>query len=167
VTAPPFPSPASEAIDAQVSQPRVQTGLTGLFMASMNGHLDVVRLLLDSKADANLADQVPAPGAIRSQAVHQLCSRFQSIHPHSASMLHPRPLASECPIADCELPNAAEWRSAAADDGGHHGAEAGHEHGSRASAGHDHDHAAEAGLQDRRGRRRGRVLALLCLGRRR
>ncbi len=24
----------------------------------MNGHLDVVRLLLDSKADANLADQV-------------------------------------------------------------------------------------------------------------
>ncbi len=27
-------------------------------MASMTGHLDVVRLLLDSKADANLTDQV-------------------------------------------------------------------------------------------------------------
>ncbi len=29
-------------------------------MASMNGHLDVVKLLLDSKADAKLADQVPS-----------------------------------------------------------------------------------------------------------
>jgi hypothetical protein len=56
------------------SQPLVQAGLTGLFMASMNGHLDVVRLLLESKADANLADQVPAPGATRPQAANQLCS---------------------------------------------------------------------------------------------
>jgi hypothetical protein len=38
--------------------PSVQAGLTSLFTASMSGHLDVVRLLLDSKADANLADQV-------------------------------------------------------------------------------------------------------------
>jgi ankyrin repeat protein len=44
----------------------VQAGLTSLFTASMNGHLDVVRLLLDSKADANLADQVPH-GAISSR----------------------------------------------------------------------------------------------------
>jgi ankyrin repeat protein len=50
-----------------------QAGFTGLFMASMNGHLDVVRLLLDSKADANLTDQVPAPGATRPQTAHQLC----------------------------------------------------------------------------------------------
>ncbi len=42
-----------------LTQAIVQAGLSGLFMASMNGHLDVVRLLLDSKANANLADQVP------------------------------------------------------------------------------------------------------------
>ena len=47
-----------------------QAGLTGLFTASFNGHLDVVRLLLDSKADANLANQVPAMPNI------QICSWF-------------------------------------------------------------------------------------------
>ena len=35
-----------------------QDGTTGLILASMNGHVEVVRLLLDSKADANLADEV-------------------------------------------------------------------------------------------------------------
>ena len=35
-----------------------QYGCTGLILASKNGHLEVVRLLLDSKADANLADKV-------------------------------------------------------------------------------------------------------------
>ena len=35
-----------------------QDGTTGLIPASKNGHLEVVRLLLDSKADANLADKV-------------------------------------------------------------------------------------------------------------
>ncbi len=43
-----------------VHQPSMQAGLTGLVMASMNGHVDVARLLLESKADANLADQAPA-----------------------------------------------------------------------------------------------------------
>jgi hypothetical protein len=159
--------PSLSASKTQASQPLVQTGLTGLFMASMNGHLDVVRLLLDSRADANLADQVPAPGATRPQAADQFCSRCQSFHPHSASQHHQRLSASECLIADCELPKTAEWRSGAANDGDHHGAEAGHQHGSRASAGHNHNHAAEAGLQDRRGRRRGQVLACVCLERRR
>ncbi len=46
----------------------VQAGLTSLFMASMNGHLEVVRLLLENKADANLAesqtDQVAAQGCV-------------------------------------------------------------------------------------------------------
>jgi ankyrin repeat protein len=36
----------------------VQTGRTGLIEASIGGHLEVVRLLLDNKADASLADQV-------------------------------------------------------------------------------------------------------------
>jgi hypothetical protein len=31
-------------------------------MASMNGHIDVVRLLLESKANVNLVGQVPAKG---------------------------------------------------------------------------------------------------------
>jgi hypothetical protein len=35
-----------------------QDGFTGLYLASQNGHREVVRLLLDSKADANLADKV-------------------------------------------------------------------------------------------------------------
>ena len=38
--------------------PLLQAGLTGLFTACMNGHFDVVQLLLDRKADANLANQV-------------------------------------------------------------------------------------------------------------
>jgi hypothetical protein len=36
----------------------MQAGLSSLFMACMSGHLDVVRLLLANKADANLQDQV-------------------------------------------------------------------------------------------------------------
>ena len=35
-----------------------QDGCTGLILASNSGHVEVVRLLLDSKADANLADEV-------------------------------------------------------------------------------------------------------------
>jgi hypothetical protein len=38
-----------------------QYGFTGLCVASQNGHLEMVRLLLNSKADANLADKVLPP----------------------------------------------------------------------------------------------------------
>ncbi len=38
-----------------------QGGRTGLIMASEKGHLEVVRLLLESRADANLADEVQPP----------------------------------------------------------------------------------------------------------
>ena len=36
-----------------------QDGTTGLFLASQNGHLEAVRLLLESRADVSLADEVP------------------------------------------------------------------------------------------------------------
>ena len=51
-------------------------------MASMNGHLDVVRLLLDSKADANLADQVLAPFP------KQLISFVQDVNPFILTVPH-------------------------------------------------------------------------------
>jgi ankyrin repeat protein len=38
-----------------------QDGSTGLQMAAQNGHLEVVRLLLDSRADLNLAREVSPP----------------------------------------------------------------------------------------------------------
>jgi hypothetical protein len=40
-----------------------QDGSTGLILASKNGHLEVVRLLLGSKADPNLADEVRPPAS--------------------------------------------------------------------------------------------------------
>jgi ankyrin repeat protein len=36
----------------------LQDGTTALQIASLNGHTEVVQLLLDSRADANLADEV-------------------------------------------------------------------------------------------------------------
>jgi ankyrin repeat protein len=71
-------------IKAQTSQPIVQAGLTGLFMASMNGHLDVVRLLLESKADANLADQVP----VLAPFPKQLISFVQDVNPFILTVPH-------------------------------------------------------------------------------
>ncbi len=57
----------------------VQAGLTALFTASVNGHLDVVRLLLENKADANLtesqADQVPEVERVYVCACVCLCVR--------------------------------------------------------------------------------------------
>ena len=38
--------------------PLSQDGVTGLYKAAQNGHLEVVRLLLDSRADPNRADEV-------------------------------------------------------------------------------------------------------------
>ncbi len=39
--------------------PRVQDGATALIWSAENGHLDVARLLLDSKADIHAANKVP------------------------------------------------------------------------------------------------------------
>ncbi len=39
----------------------LQDGTTALQMAGQNGHAEVVQLLLDSQADANLADEVRQP----------------------------------------------------------------------------------------------------------
>jgi hypothetical protein len=56
--------------------PTVQAGLTGLFTASMHGHLDVVRRLLENQADANLADKVPAiKRAMRPNLPHTTARR--------------------------------------------------------------------------------------------
>ncbi len=38
-----------------------QDGITGLIRASHNGHVELARLLLDYKADSNLADKVLTP----------------------------------------------------------------------------------------------------------
>ena len=56
-----------------------QDGTTGLYIASQNGHFEVVRLLLDSKADANLARKVQPP---------PMCclARFRDT---GAALLHP------------------------------------------------------------------------------
>jgi hypothetical protein len=58
-----------------------QDGFTGLFLALQNGHLEVVRLLLDSKADANLANKVqplppfhPTPRPVRCRLMIDVLS---------------------------------------------------------------------------------------------
>ena len=38
-----------------------QYGVTGLFMAAQNGHLEAVRLLVEGKADVNAAAKVHTP----------------------------------------------------------------------------------------------------------
>ncbi len=86
-------------------------------MASLGGHLDVVRLLLKNNADANLADQVPPPAFSK----HISCKLTQ----------HAQPSRQHCQTADDALPNAAVWRSATADDADFYGAEASHQHGCR------------------------------------
>ena len=36
----------------------IQTGTTALYVASQNGHCEIVRMLLDAKADPNIKDNV-------------------------------------------------------------------------------------------------------------
>ena len=43
-------------------QPRVQDGWTALHASAQNGHIEVARLLLDSKADIHAATEVPRSG---------------------------------------------------------------------------------------------------------
>jgi hypothetical protein len=40
-----------------------QDGAIGLYMAAQNGHLEVARLLIDSRADLKLAREVTCPPA--------------------------------------------------------------------------------------------------------
>ena len=46
----------------QPPAPPCQDGTTGLYMAAQEGHEAVVRLLLEHRADANAATQVPLAG---------------------------------------------------------------------------------------------------------
>ena len=52
-------------------------------MASMYGHLGVVRLLLENKVDVNMADRVPAPTATRSPAFSSAANRHYIHYPNS------------------------------------------------------------------------------------
>jgi hypothetical protein len=47
-----------------------QEGTTGLYVAAQNGHLEVVRLLLDSRAEPNSAEEVHGHTALPSHALH-------------------------------------------------------------------------------------------------
>ena len=38
----------------------VQDGTTPIYMAAQDGHVDTVRVLVESKADVNAADSVPS-----------------------------------------------------------------------------------------------------------
>jgi hypothetical protein len=73
------PSPASipcpiSPVPVSPCRTAWQDGRTGLSPVSQYGHLDMVRLLLDSKADANLADKVHlSPERSRSSAVVACC----------------------------------------------------------------------------------------------
>jgi ankyrin repeat protein len=52
----------------------LQDGTTALQIAGRNGHAEVVQLLLDSRADANLADKVHWAATL--SAIHQIRPRL-------------------------------------------------------------------------------------------
>jgi hypothetical protein len=71
-----------------------QDGGTGLYLASENGHCEVVRQLLDSKADANLVDKVHLPPSFsRARGSCPTISTMAALcHiPHGAPPLLPTP----------------------------------------------------------------------------
>ena len=116
----------------------MQNMLTGLFMASMNGHLDVVRLLLERKADANLADQV-------QHTPFLLLPLTQSHNSATA----PVPLHARLTVA--YSPWAVRHGEAANDSDGSGASASRHwQFCTRAETGDEHNHGAEAGLQDNR-----------------
>jgi hypothetical protein len=49
----------------------------------MKGHLDIVLLLLEKRANANLADQVPAPTTTSSRAFLSAVIQHSTHQPHS------------------------------------------------------------------------------------
>ena len=52
---------------------RAQAGFTALYVSAQNGHLEVARLLLESKADSHAAAQVPqAAQAMRTKPAELL-----------------------------------------------------------------------------------------------
>ncbi len=74
-----------------------QDGATGLFIAAEEGHLEVVRLLLDSRSDPNAADKVRGHTAApwRAHAVSAapfpsgpICAYLQVIPAVPPSFMH-------------------------------------------------------------------------------
>ncbi len=69
----PHPAPPRTTHQASIPRPTLpepfasrrttawQDGRTGLYLASLNRNFEMVRLLLDNKADANLAKKVQPP----------------------------------------------------------------------------------------------------------
>jgi hypothetical protein len=131
----------------------MQAGLTSLFMASMNGHLDVVRLLLERKADANLADQVQHTPFLLLPLTQSRGSCTTGTRYHARFKL----------ISVLWLWAVCQWCYYAAKKSDYPGAEASYPYCTRAETGDEHNHGAEAGLQDNRGRRRGPSRAFMLL----
>ena len=68
-----------------LGHPRAQDGKTALMVSAQDGHMEVARLLLDSKADIHAADKVPRSGPLwtGSSACAAAASRpTVEDHPH-------------------------------------------------------------------------------------